>query len=559
MNDKRQGHQSKAKHWLKVGAWVVGIALLLFVGLIFFTDWLQQRIEHNVQKQSKGVYSLRLHGLQVSPFAGALSVDSLQLKPDYQRWQQIAQQDQEAPRTLLDLRTKAIEITGLNYFKMLFGKGVTIGKLGVQLPKLLVTQMREDTTRQQHKPLHETGSGLLKNLKISTINLDSAGFVYRNSPKAAKALFIVPRFNLTVDDFQLDSQSFHAENRAYYSNEMRLATTGMTYRFPDNTYTLRTDSVTLSTQTEKVDINNLELTPVVSPRAMAQKKGKAVSYMNVHVPHIQLTGLDFAAHSRSNNVITRHILLSNPVLEAYKDKQNFENAGNQPLPHTLMQQMQANILLDSVVIRNGTVKYSELVPKATKRGHISLRKLNVTARNVSNMPAHMSGKKPAVVNANGLIMGKVPIKLRIYLPLLNKSGYHRIKGSMASGDFSILNPMIGPTGFVRFESGHMRRADFDVELTSRQAKGSYVMLYDNLKIDVLSTDGSQSFGKKVLTKVANIVVIKESNPGDKGEKPRRVTVQVTRDPAKSVFSYWTDCLKDGFMTTVGVPEKMQKM
>lgn len=111
---QRNNTNRKAKRWLTVGAWVFGLAVLLFVGLFFFTNWMQGKLERMVQEQSDGVYRLNLHGLEVSPFIGSVSVDSLSLQPDYERWQQLQQQGAKTAGTLLDLRAHAIQLQGVN-------------------------------------------------------------------------------------------------------------------------------------------------------------------------------------------------------------------------------------------------------------------------------------------------------------------------------------------------------------------------------------------------------------------------------------------------------------
>ncbi|MCJ8163661.1 hypothetical protein MKJ04_02330 [Pontibacter sp. E15-1] len=557
---KQKNTGNKAKHWLKIGAWIVGVALLLFAGLIFFTDWLERKLEHTVAQQSNGVYSLQLYGFQVSPFAGAVSADSLSLVPDYARWEELRSQKKEVSRTLLDLSTGTVDLTGLNFLKMLLGKGVSLDRLAVERPDLLLTLMQEDTT-QQHKPLHQTVRGMLKGMRVGAMDINSARLRYRKYAVTSVNLFSMQRFDFAVNDFQLDSQSFAASNRAYYAQNITLQGTGIQYLFPDGAYQLTSDTLRLSTAQRNLRLQQLMLTPTKAPAELARSKGKAVSYMQLDVPEIRLTGLDYPAHSRENSFEVRHVAVREPALRVFKDKQNFKNKGAQPLPHELAQHMKAKFCLDSVEIENGFIRYAELVPKAIKRGHINLQNLHMTLRNVSNMPRYTSDKKPAVIKATGKVMGKVQMQMTVYMPLLNKNGYHRIEGEIKSGNPEILNPILAPTAFVRFEKGYVNSGRFEVELTNKQAVGSLRLLYQNLKIDILSkgTGGEQSFGKKVLTALANLAVIKESNPGDKGEKPRIGKINVTRNPENSVFSYWVDCLMDGFMSSAGLGGKAEKL
>ena len=550
----------RAKHWLKIGAWLMGIALLLFVGLFIFTNWLQHKLEQSVQKQSKGVYRLAIFGFQVSPFAGTLSADSLSLVPDYSRWHALQSQHQEVSRTLLDLQTNTLQLRGINFFSILIGQDVKLSLVEVGQPHLLMTTMREDTTAQ-HKPFHETVTGIMHGLAVDKIDVNDARLEYRKSPGAAESIFSIQRFNLTIADFQLDSQSFQAQDRAYYANGVILAATNAAYLFSEGDYRLSTDSLYLNTERRSLLAKQLKLNPTSDPASLARRKGKAVSFTKLEVPEVSISGLNYPEHSRHSNFMAQHLLITNPQMSSFKDKQRFENKGRQPLPHELVQQMQTKFLLDSVEVLNGYFRYAELVPKAAERGHINVQNLNITLLNLSNIPQHMSDKKPAIAHVNGVLMGKVPVQLSVYMPLLNKNGYHRIEGKIASGNPEVLNAMVAPTAFVRFESGYVSRGSFEVELNEERATGKLHLLYSNFKIDLLSkgTGGEQSFGKEVLSKLANWLVIKQSNPDDKGEVPRVGNINVTRNPENSVFGYWKDCLLDGFMSIAGLAGRAEKL
>lgn len=550
----------KSLYWLKVGAWAVGFALLLFVGYFFFTVWLQGKLERTVQTQSNGIYKLQLYGLQASPFTGLLAADSLSLVPDYERWHELKRQQQPVSRTLLDLETGNVELQGLNFFGILLGRYMKLDKLGVQQPNLLMTVMREDSTQQQ-KPLHETVKGILQSLQIGAIDVNAARLRYRTGADAEENTVDIKHFNLTVDDFQLDSQSFQAQARAYYANKIIIAVAEANFLFPDGTYRLSTDSIYMNTKHKSLQAKGIKLKPTTDPAGLSRAKGRAVSYTELVVPEVRFSGLNYPAHSRHNNFIARHLSITGPELKAFKDKQNFENKGSKPLPHELAQQVQAKFLLDSVELKHGYIHYSELVPDAAEPGNINLQQVNITMRNVSNMPAHMSEKNPAVVQASGLVMGKLPMHLEVYMPLLNENGYHRLKGEIESGNPEILNPILGPTAFVQFESGHVSRGRFEVELTNDRASGTFHLLYRNLEINLLTkgTGGEQSVGKEILSELASWLALKDSNPAEQGERPRVGKINVTHNRENSVLSYWKDCLMDGFLSVAGLDAQAEKL
>ncbi|WP_162051366.1 DUF748 domain-containing protein [Pontibacter pamirensis] len=519
------------------------------MGLFFLTIWLENKLERMVAEQSDGVYELQLHGLQLSPFIGNLSLDSLSLVPDYERWQQLNSQNKNASPTLLDLQSSDISLNGLNYLAVLLGRDPQLDELLIENPEMLVTMMRKDTTTQG-KPLHASVPNRIKGLQIGQVDLDSGKVSFRDDTDTASTIFSVQQFNLTVDDIKLDSQSFHAQDKAYYAARIVFNAEQAAYFTSDGLYKLTADSVSLNTEKRTLQAKQVVFKPTTDPFTLAQTKGEATSHTNLEIPLFALNGVDYPAHSRKGDFIVKHALIQDPSLYVFKDKKNFSNETRRPLPHEIVQNMQTRFLLDTFELNNGFARYEEIVPKAAERGNISLEDIEVSISNFSNIPAHISMENPAVVQITGMIMGKAPASLTSRLPLLNENGYHTLHVEVEAFDPEILNPMIAPTAFVRVESGKISRGSMDAELTNDKATGTLKLIYSNFEIELLSkgTGGEQSFGKEILSEVVNWVAIKESNSGDDGEQPRVGEIDVTHNEKKSIFSYWTNCIIDGFMS-----------
>ena len=549
---------SKTSKWLIAGVVVFGVAILLFVGLHLFTQWFQKKLETSVQEQSDGVYTLTLYGFETSPFVGAVSVDSLSLNPDYARWEELKGNGKEVSRTLLSFKSGAIQLNQLSFFKMLFKKNVDLGSLRVEQPVLQVTSMLKDTTTQ-HKPLHETASGLLKNLHIGTIKATKANLTYREAIKKRKDVLALRNVNLTVDNFTLDSASFYDQDKAYYASNIEIEASSSFYNVPNGYYRLTTDSISLSTRNKNFSASKVHFKPSIGPTALARAKGRATTYIKLDVPLVRVSGLNYPMHSRTNDIFARHILISKPRLSAFKDKQHFTERGSQPLPHDLARSISGRFGIQEIEIENGYGRYEELAPQANKTGLIYFSGFNSTLHNITNVPGRMSRKKPAVVKARAKLMGKTPMQVTIRLPLLDKSGYHTLQGNIGSGGPQMLNPILVPTNFIKVDKGYVQSIRFDVTLNRRRATGTMRAIYQNLEIELLSTGAKsgkdQGLGKKILSKVADWFLIENSNPDKKGEKPRIARISVNRKKERSVITYWKDCIAMGLMSSMGL-EKM---
>ncbi|WP_157593646.1 hypothetical protein [Pontibacter actiniarum] len=555
---QRNNTNRKAKRWLTVGAWVFGLAVLLFVGLFFFTNWMQGKLERMVQEQSDGVYRLNLHGLEVSPFIGSVSVDSLSLQPDYERWQQLQQQGAKTAGTLLDLRAHAIQLQGVNLLGTLFGSNVDVEQLRLQDPKLLMTLMRKDTT-EERKPLHETVKGFMQQLHIGKIAVDNANLRYRESPQTEGFLFSLKKFNLTVDDIKLDSQAYYAPDRAYYAKQMVLEASKAMYFLPGGKYRFMVDTLLVDANKQELLAKQLVLDPLFPLSEVGTAKGKPTSSHKFKAKLLRVEGIDVNAHALHNSYIAQRVLLEEPRLEVFEVQQKTLEKSKKPLPHDLAQRVKEAFLLDTVAIRSGYIRYAEKVPEAQTPGHITFASLNATFSNLTNMPEQTSIQNPTVLEASTRVMGKAQLHVTFRLPLLHKNGYHTLRGSFGETNPEMLNAILVPTSFVRVESGYISSGEFSAELTNDSANGKMTVIYSNLDVEMLTkgAGGKQGLGKEVISEVADWVAIKDSNPMN-GEAPRVGNITVTRNPHSSMFSYWKDCLASGFLSSMGLKSKARK-
>jgi hypothetical protein len=577
--------------WAILG-FVFLIVLAGVVGSRYMNPWLKSELESRVQEESQGLYTLRVHGLETSLLGGRVTVDSLQLIPDFELWQQrkhssssdsttksdstksksestadsanTAKADNtgkaasakaetgKLPRTLVNLTTKDMVLSGINFVGLLRGEPLDLDRLRVQQPQMRITEMRQDTT-DTHEPLHESVDGIMRQLKIKTIEIVDGSFLIRDGQEAKSNRIEVAGLQLNVKGMQLDSVAFRDEERAYYAQGIALETGKASFLLPDGSYRLQVTALKANTADGTLNLGNLELVPLLKNAALARRKGSAATTMRLKLPELNASGVNFKLHSRHNNLAANLVVLQSPSLSAYMDRKNFPVKGEKPLPHDFVQQLKTGMAIQRIEVKGMRIRYEELAPEATETGVITFESLFATITNVNNDKNRMSAKSPAVVDAKASINGDAPLAVTIRLNLLDPNGYHTIQGSAGPANPATLNPILEPTTFISIKEGSLQKSDFKMELTRHKATGNLNARYQNFRVDLLTKDDDkrQSLGKKVLSKVANKVVINSHNPKN-GDELRPGTINVVRARNRSVFNYWKDCLVGGFRTAAGI-------
>lgn len=547
--------------WLWLGGGVVLLLLGIMVATtVFLTPWLRQKLVTTVKEQSKGMYTLRLHGFEASILRSRLAADSLELVPDYALWEKRSQEEKQAlPRMLIELKAGPLLLAGINYIEMLRGKPLHLHSLKLEQPDLLLTQMRLDITTT-HEPLYVSLQGIARNLMIEEIDVAKARLRFKQTRNAEAPALSLENVRLQVDDFRLDSASLHKKGRAYYARRISFASGKARYLLPNRMYRLQFSALKANTADRTLHLDSLRLVPLLSQAAMSREEARAVTLVKLDVPEVNLSGVNYYAHSRYSNLEAKEIQFKQPRLSAFLDRKNFALKGEKPLPHDLLQQVKTGFTLDTVLVEGMYVRYDELAPDASETGHITFQNLNATITNISNDKSRMSAENPAQVQLKTAMMGKANLEITIRLALLNPNGYHTIKGAIGPTDPQILNPILEPTNFVSIKSGQINHGMFDITLHRNTANGTMRLAYQNFKVAILSKqpDKRQTLGGKILSKVANAVAIKSDNTAREGEALRVGEISVTRNKNRSVFNYWKDCLLSGLLSSIGLEAVAEK-
>ena len=154
-----------------------------------------------------------------------------------------------------------------------------------------------------------------------------------------------------------------------------------------------------------------------------------------------------------------------------------------------------------------------------------------------------------VLNASALFMGVSDLKTSWKLPLNTFNGAFEVTGVGGGFDAKALNVITEPLGMIAIRKGQVNHITFELSGTDLMANGTSTLLYDDLKIDILKMDSTDTKKKGLMSFVAN-VLIKNSNPQN-GEV-RKNEISQERDITKSFFYLvWKSIFKAAKKTISG--------
>ena len=364
--------------------------------------------------------------------------------------------------------------------------------------------------------------------------------------------------NATGTGIRVDSLARHQPRRVAYATAWQARLDGLAALFDAPNYRATGAHLHLNTAASTLRLEGLALTPHFTPAQMNRQKGYQIPQFAIRIPELAVTGLDYPLLVRHGDVHAARATVRRPVVRIASDGRGPINPHRSIISPEEMRKAHIRLDVRRLDFENGNLYTRYRGLKSPVVGTLSINRFSGTLRNVSNEPRHQTLATPLTGTATAYLQNRCRLQAHIAIPLLDPLGRHRVWGEFGAGSFDMLNSMTVPTRLVEFKKGQVQHIDFALRADKQRATGTMTTRYTGLQLELLSYkkgEIKQSLGKKILSKAANVLVIRDENPRKGG---RVVSGKMTskREPRFSVFVLWRQGLVAGLLNNVGLPQPL---
>jgi hypothetical protein len=116
-----------------------------------------------------------------------------------------------------------------------------------------------------------------------------------------------------------------------------------------------------------------------------------------------------------------------------------------------------------------------------------------------------------------------------------------------------------PFAMVKIQSGDVKGMNFDISADRSTSRGKIVLLYNNVKVNLLKTDTvfEDLKSKPIESLYANLFILKHNNPDVPGGIPRSFYVNCTRTSETPFFKFVWQTLLAGIKPAIGLDKETQ--
>jgi hypothetical protein len=286
---------------------------------------------------------------------------------------------------------------------------------------------------------------------------------------------------------------------------------------------------------------------------MARQKFQA-DYINIKSGAISIASIDIAHFLKDRTIQIGSVKADNLFFTDFKDKKLPAQTGViKPLPVNLISQIPMQFGIDSVILTNSYLRYTETVKNINNQGTIPVTRITASLGNIKNY--NLAPGDSLRILITGYLMDSVWTRLKIKESYTDTAGGFLMTVRMKPANATVLNPVLIPLGSVKIEKGFLDTLSMSAVGREYISLGKMKMLYHNLKIRFLKDgdESKKSFWNSLLNFFANSFIIRNNNTS------HTANVFFIRNRERSFINYIIKIALSGVSGSVGAKSNRKIM
>ncbi|UOQ77887.1 hypothetical protein MUN84_04370 [Hymenobacter sp. 5516J-16] len=180
----------------------------------------------------------------------------------------------------------------------------------------------------------------------------------------------------------------------HYARAWQVRTGAATATLDAPYYHLSWQSLRADSRTGQVQIRQVLALPTMSVVELARSKKHQSAHVSVRLPEVVLTGLDFPAAANQQQLRATALLVRHPQISTRSDGRFATNPNISVVTPEMLGRLPFQFALNRFGIQDATLALTFRSPRDPQPGVMSINRLNVRLRNLTNDPRRMSAATP---------------------------------------------------------------------------------------------------------------------------------------------------------------------
>jgi len=546
--------------------WILLLLLLpaLLITLVavylnyYWKPILTQRIKEAVHNSTEGLYRVEFENIRVNFVTGRMNVSNIRFIPNSLVYERL-KSDDLAPRHLYEFQISELILKRIKPWKIYSSGKLEMAAIEIDRPNLKVIFSKTNTKKvseiQGIKRAYQHISPYLNSVKIGTIILKNADFKYIDlSAEAGEITTELKDLYIRISDLLIDSTSHLDRTRLYYTKDIYAELLGYKTITADGNYNIQFSEFKASTAGRYAHVRGFRLVPKFSEMEFSRKfKFQKERYFG-QLENIELEHIDYKLLNQDRRLIASKLTINQGNLSVFLNRGMPDSIRDKGInfPQPAFRRFKLDTTIDSVILKDLQVNYSEFNPSSRRKGTLSFGAINGVLVNVTNDSINLIKNKFCKVELTSLLMNRGRLDMAMNLNLQDSKGTFDFSGKLGNLDAEMFNSAIRPLSLIEVKSGFINQMVFNGRGSTDGVKGNLTCYYNNLKIKLLerSENSSRLRNKGIASIFANSLIIKDDNPM-KGQGVRKEVFNYYRPDRSSFFNMIWKGFAEALLNTIG--------
>lgn len=552
----------KRNHRIGAGIVVGIIVIILVLALLINYYWspiLAKKVRSVVLTSSDSLYKADFSSAELHVLRGKIIFYNISLTPDTAVYNRRVKQHL-APNNLVIVHAKRLVLDHIHPFKLYFQHRLDIGKIIISAPELNDSYQlnnKKDTVTKDNRTLWQKMSKSLHSIHIGQIFFNDVQLKYKDYSGNKVAISELKEMNLSASDLLIDSTTQKDRSRLLYCKDIVVELNNYKGKSPNGLYSYKINHLKLSTLTSQINAEGLTFHPV-EPNKFFDKSKKDRFTFNIDT--LQLNHFDYLSYHKYRTFHSAALTIRGGSLALFNNPNKKKHPGMDKIngfPAVQLSKLTTDLQLDTILIKRFNVAYSEYNKKSHQTGTIRFNNTTAKIINVTNNKTALAKNNICMAQITTYFMGQGKLNTQFTFNLTAADAAFSYKGTLGQLEMQAINPATMPFAMVKIQSGVIQKFTFDIHENSKVSKGKVKLLYNGLKVKLLSPDTNMDGfkGKLIESLYANIFIIKHDNPDKPGGIPRSFNINYPRPKDSPFFKTIWHTLLTGIKPSAGLDDK----
>ena len=554
------------RKWVLIGFLML---IVLISGLAIYLNYywkpiITERIKEAIHQSTDGLYRIDFDNVRINFVTGRMNILNIRFTPDTLVYNAM-KRDSIAPRHLYTVAVAELILKRIQPWKVYFDRDLEMGSIEINHPSLELnfTDLKSNngTLKGNRRTAYQRLVPYLKSVKIGDIIFKNADLKYIDNSLKGTNVTALKSLYIKISDLLIDSASQFDKSRLYYTRDIYAEFMGYNTVTLDKNYSVQIKELRASTAGAYVRMNGIRVVPRFGEMEFSRRFKFLKPRYAMNIEELQLNKVDYELLNTDRRISASSLIINKANLSIFLNRQFPDSIRNKGVnfPQIALQRFKLNTTVDSVLLQNSRVDYSEYNPGSLRKGKVTFSQINGTITNVTNDSIRLIKNKYSDVKLTSLLMDRGRLDVSMKFNLNDPGGAFAFGGQLGNIDADILNSAIRPLSLIEIKSGFIDKMIFKGTGSLKGVRGKLTCYYKDLKIALLKMSGKTIRLKRkgIASIFANILIIKDDNPSP-GAPVRTSNFLFNRPQHSSFFNMIWKGFAEALLETIGFDSATQK-